>query len=366
VPVGLTSQALVVLLAVLAGLLLVGALAFWSVLARPGLGRLVGRTVVVCLLDLVVLGLILAIANRSGGFYASWAELLGTEHVSGHVIALGRGPVDARSVNAHDGELAVTARLMITVPGHPRTAGGRLLSVTMTGPVSGITASGYLYVPEGESRASRRHSLLPVIVVISDRLRARSAAFSARRIAGTAALEMASGRLRPALIVMLPPRIASGAGRSCLNVPGGPQAAAFFAQDLPQLVRSGFPASASPAQWAAFGDGTGGYCALQFALTNSQAYSVAAAPPGYYNPEAAPRKVGPTVQLRDQENLLYLLRHEPMQPVSVILTNGSIAGEPVLALARAPMRVAIVPFADGRWPLAPVLDRIGRLLGTQP
>jgi acetyl esterase/lipase len=140
----------------------------------------------------------------------------------------------------------------------------------------------------------------------------------------------------------------------------------FFAQDLPQLVRSGFPASGSPAQWAVFGDGSGGYCALQLALTNSQAYSVAAAPPGYYRPQAAPRKVGPTAALREQENLLYLLRHQPMQPVSVILTNGSMAGQPIVALARAPMRVSIVPFADSRWPLAPVLDRIGRLLGTQP
>jgi hypothetical protein len=236
----------------------------------------------------------------------------------------------------------------------------------MTGPVSGITASGYLYVPKAAlTTATRRHNL-PVIVVISDKLGTSAGTFSARRIASTAALEIASGLMRPALIVMLPATIAPGAGRSCLNVPGGPQAATFFTQDLPPLIRSGFPASSNPALWAVAGDSTGGYCALQLALTNSATYSIAAAPPGYYTPEAAPRDVGPTAPLRRQENLIYLLRHQPMQPVSVLLTSGSAAGRPIGELARAPMRVAIAPLGAGRWPLAPVLDQVGRLLGTQP
>lgn len=369
---GPTSLALIGLLAVLAGLLMVGALCFWHVLARPGVTGVVGRIMVICVLDALVLGLILAVANRSGGFYASWSELFGTEHVSGKVVALGRDPVDARSVKGHDGLLAVTSRLAVTVPGYPRAHGGRLLTVTMTGPMSGITAHGYLYVPQAALPVAGHRPILPVIVVISDRIGARAATFSARRITSTVALEIASGKLRPALVVMLPASIAPGVGRSCLDVPGGPQAATFFTQDLPELIRSGFPASKNSALWAVAGDSTGAYCALQLALTNSATYSVAAAPPGYYKPEAAPEDVGPTKQLREQENLLYLLSHQPMQPVSVLLTSGSVAprssvaSTPILALARPPMRVAIAPLGGGRWPLAPVLDRIGRLLGTQP
>lgn len=358
---GPTSLALIGLLAVLAVLLMVGALCLWNVLARPGVIGVIGRITVICVIDMVVLSLILAIANRSGNFYASWSELFGTEHLAGKVVALSRGPVDARTVKGHDGQLAVTARQAVTVPAYRRGRGGRLLTVTMTGPVSGITARGYLYVPEAAPRPN-----LPVIVVISDHLGARAATFSARRIASTIALEIASGSLRPALVVMLPASIAPGAGRSCLDVPGGPQAATFFTQDLPQLVRSGFPASRSSALWAVAADSTGAYCALQLALTNSATYSVAAAPPGYYTPESAPADVGPTRPLRQQENVLYLLKHQPMQPVSVLLTSGSAAARPILALARAPMRVAIAPLGVGRWPLAPVLDRIGRLLGTQP
>jgi len=52
--------------------------------------------------------------------------------------------------------------------------------------------------------------------------------------------------------------------------------------------------------------------------------------------------------------------------VSVVFTNGSAACRPVLTLGRAPMRVAITPLGVDRWPLAPVLDQIGQLLGTQP
>lgn len=364
---GPTSLALIGLLAVLAISLMVGALCLWNVLARPGVIGVVGRIMVICVIDMVVLGLILAIANRSGNFYASWSELFGTEHLAGKVVALGRGPVDARSVKGHDGQLAVTARLAVTVPGYRRAREGTLLTVTMTGPVSGITARGYLYVPEAAPSAAQRPNL-PVIVVISDHLGASAATYSARRIASTIAFDVASGSLRPTLVVMLPASIAPGAGRSCLDVPGGPQAATFFAQDLPQLVRSGFPASRSSALWAVAGDSSGAYCALQLALTNSATYSVAAAPPGYYTPESesAPTDVGPTRPLRQQENVLYLLRHQPMQPVSVLLTSGSAAARPMLALARAPMRVVIAALGVGRWPLAPILDRIGRLLGTQP
>lgn len=369
VPVGPTSLALIALLAVLAGSLMVGALSLWGKFARPGVIGVINRIVMICVLDVVVLGLIFVIVNRAGGFYASWSELFGTEHLSGKVVALGHGPVAARSLKGHDGQLTVTARLAITVPGHPQ-ARGRLLTITMTGPVSGITASGYLFVPSPALlRDARRAKDLPVIVVISDRLGVNGATFSAPHIASTAALEIAAGELRPALVVMLPASIAPGAGRSCLDVPGGPQAATFFVEDLPQLVRSGFPASRSAALWAVAGDPTGAYCALQLALTNSATYSVAAAPPGFYSPPESPGDgdVGPTKPLRQQENLIYLLRHQPMQPISVLLTSGS-AGDPnpILALARAPMRVTVAPLGTDRWPLAPVLDQIGRFLGTQP
>jgi hypothetical protein len=361
---GLTSAALVVFLALLAALLLIGAVTFWRRLARPGLRYVLGRILVICAFDVIVLGLILAIANQRGGFYASWSELFGTEHLSGHIVALGRGPTVARSVHGHDGQLAVTAKLPITLPGHPRTDAGRLLSISMTGPVSGIAVSGYLYLPESALRPTTRHSTLPVIVVISDRIGVPGAAFSARRIAATAAQEIAAHRLRPALLVMLPAGIAPGAGRTCLDIPGGPQADTFFAEDLPELIRSGFPASTSSALWAVAADGTGGYCALQLALTNSAVYSIAAVPPGYYRPPVVPGEARQSALVRDQENLIYLLKHQPMQPVSVLLTNGSAAAVRILALARPPMRVVITPFAVSKSPLVPVFDEIGRLLGT--
>jgi hypothetical protein len=364
--VALTSPALIVLLVVLAGLLMVGALSFWHVLAQAGIMRVLARIMVVCALDVVVVALTLATANRSGSFYASWSELFGTEHASGRIIALGRGPVTARSVHSHDGQLTVTAKLPVAVPGQPPRGGGQLLAVSMTGPLSGITASGYLYVPGAAQRAAARHHGLQVIVIISNQLRVRAAGFFARRIADTAAVQIRSGLLRPVLIMMLPASIAPGAGRNCLDVPGGPQAGTFFAQDLPLLIKSEFPASSSSALWAVAGDSTGGYCALQLALTNSAVYSVAAAPAGYYAPQPAPGHLRASLPLREQQNLIYLLEHQPMQPVSVLLIGRPVAASPILGLARPPMRVSLVPSARGRSAPGLVLDEISRLLGTQP
>lgn len=61
---------------------------------------------------------------------------------------------------------------------------------------------------------------------------------TAARLAGTAARQMAAGQIGHLILVMLPAEI--GHDQGCLDLPGGPQAATFVTEDLPQDVAAGY------------------------------------------------------------------------------------------------------------------------------
>ena len=98
-------------------------------------------------------------------------------------------------------------------------------------------------------------------------------------------------------------------------------------------------------------------------MTNSQVFSAAAAPPADYTVTPGYGENGGSPQIAEQDDLLWRLQHQPMQPISVLFAGpGQARG--FLSLVRPPMRASSMPMATGPWPLAPVLDWIGRTLGA--
>lgn len=352
---GLTSRGLVAVLAVGAAGLLAGVLWLWPRLAGRGIRMILARIAALAVLELTVLGLIFAVVNRSADFYSSWSDLFGADTGSGAIIA---GQYSASRAIA---PVAVTGSSAVRLPGRGKARAGTLQTVRIHGQLSGLTMPGYIYLPAGYSAARRAARPLPVVAVISDQAGRRAAPVSARRLSATAAVQMAAGRLGPMIVVMLPSRI--GQDQGCLNVPGGAQAATFFAQDLPHAIGSVYRA-ASPftRRWALLGDSSGGYCALQLALTSSGTFAAAALPPGTYSAPPGSGEFGGSPQLRRQDNLAWLLRHRPMQPISVLLFARGRA-QPLLSLARPPMYATSLGPAAGPWPLAAALDWIGTQVG---
>jgi len=379
--VALTSSALVVVLAIVVAALLMSVLWWWPRLAGKGARPVLLRIAALCTLQLSVLSLIFVAVNRSQEFYASWSDLLGTDSGGGAIVATnygaghgGPGHGGAGHGGAgHGGPghygsgstgalVTVTGSSAVAAPGWRRAPRGRLQAVRIRGELSGLTVPAYIYLPAGYSRTNDSEQNLPVVVVISGQLSSRSAQapYSAARLSAAVAGQMAAGRLRPLILVMLPARIGPG-DQGCLDVPGGAQAATFFSQDLPRAVGSAYRVGAPPSRWGLLGDSSGGYCALQLAMTSSAAFSAAVLPPGSYTAPPGPAEPGGTPQLRAQENLTWLLQHQPMQPISVLFVGARRTG-PFLTLARPPMRTAQAAPGSGQWPLSPVLDWIGRTL----
>jgi hypothetical protein len=228
-----------------------------------------------------------------------------------------------------------------------------------------------------------------VIIAFTDQPASGGSPYAARNLAAAAAAQIAAGRLEPVILLILPagpaqalpPRAGPGpgngrmagarrpgpaaAGPGCLDVPGGVQGQTFLTQDIPRVLLGRYHA-APAGTWALLGDRAGGYCSLELALSDSGTFTVAAVPRGRYDsPPAA--QAGGSPQIRDQENLLWQLRHQPAQPVSVLFAGpGASPGlgrdARFAALARPPMRVASAGLASGRLALAPVLDWLGTAL----
>jgi enterochelin esterase-like enzyme len=357
--VGLTSPALMAVVAVVAAAALAAILWFWPRLAGRGVVPVMARIGALGVLQLSVLGLIFLIVNSSAEFYSSWSDLLGDQSGGGAIVA-GQDGHAGTSQNAVSSQalapLTVLAASAVAVPDRPKEAGGQLQTVRLYGQLSGLSALGYVYLPPGYR--PQGGTALPVTVVISGDLNSPSNPYGAGALAGAAASQIAAHRLAPMIIVMLPAELGQH-DQGCLNVPGGSQADLFFTQDLPQIVGSAYRAATPAAhRWAAVGDSSGGYCALQLAMTSSGTFALAAVPPGGYTAPPGPAESGGSPQIRAQEDLSWLLEHQPMQPISVLFTGGRTA-QPFVTAARPPMHVGQTSLPPGRWQLTRVFDWIG-------
>jgi len=357
---GLTSIGLVCILALVVGALLLGVLWNWPRMGGPAQRSLAMRIAALCALNASTLGLIFVTVNRTNGFYSSWSDLLGRYRGGGTIEALRTGP-------ARPGALVTVRGQTPVIAADSSIEAGYLQSVTIHGQLSGLVRVGQVYLPPGylhpPGAADQRR--YPVLVAVTGASRGGSSPYSAPRLASTLAAEISAGRLPPLIAVIL--AVAQGPDRSCLNVPGGQQAALFYSQDLPTAIGSAY--RAQPGAWALLGDQAGGYCALQLALTSAGQFTVAAIPPGSY--QAPPTAPGPSpwgasLPLREQNDLTWLLGHQPMQPVSVLFDGPAGPGRArqIMTLARPPMSASFVRDGGGASPLTPVLARIGRLLGS--
>jgi enterochelin esterase-like enzyme len=372
--VGLTSPALSYLLAICAIGTLLAIIIGWRAMAGRNRRSVVQRALSLVGLQFFVLAFILVTVNRSGEFYSSWSDLFGLEKASGSVVAsVGSGGSDVRPV-------VVTSRTPVMVPGS-KSAGGVLETVTFNGQISGISVGGQVFLPAGyRSGSAIRH--YPVLVDISNDLANASSLYGGVRLAEAAARQIATGQLEPVIIAMVPASV-STTDQGCLDAApqaataSGPavpaiMAATFFTQDLPAIVKSQYAASGSSANWGLLGDSSGGYCALQLAMTNSWAFSAAVAPVGAYTHPPGPVLNAGSSQLKLQDNLQWLLRNRPMQPVSLLFTrSGTISGssaasaQPFAAAATAPTQVSTLTVGGGGWPLAPVLSWIGATIAPR-
>ncbi|GLY75707.1 alpha/beta hydrolase [Actinoallomurus iriomotensis] len=337
-----------------------------DVLARLGLILGCQLCVVLAVLD---------VANASFDFYGSWGDLVG---VRAKTRNLAVPPANASAANR--------SALVTPDPTAPRyrlPAGqGRIDSVVIHGTRTLINERAFVYLPQQYFAASDR-TRFPVLVAFTGYPGDAQNLITHLGLPRTVAQEVAAGRMPPTIVVMLRSTVAPPRDTECTDIPHGPQAETFFAQDVPVALASAYRTADRAAGWGAMGDSTGGYCAAKLVMRNSDRYSAGISLAGYYHALqdfTTGDLYGRSKAYRDENDLLWRLRHLPSPPVSILLTTSRVGEKDYaqtrrfLALTRPPMRVASITlpfgghhFSTWRRELPPALQWLGaRLAGGTP
>ncbi|MCW2938332.1 MAG: esterase [Actinomycetia bacterium] len=345
-------------------LMIVLALAAVSLTVRlaPRLSRAWVRALAMLGCQLFVLLALLTAGNAYFDFYQSWGDLTGIASASSGPS--GSGPVTRVADSFMDQHQVPIAE-------------GRLESVIIRGSRSGISTPAYIYLPpQYRTEPNRR---FPVAIALTGYPGDAQNLITQIQLPLLASQETAAGRMQPMIFVMLRPMVTPPRDTECTDVPGGPQAATFFGQDVPAAIGSAYRTTTGPTGWGILGDSTGGYCATKITMMYSDRYSAAVSLSGYYHALSdftTGDLWGGSASFRRENDLIWRLRNQPPPPISVMATS-SLSGEGdynetmlFVRLARPPMRVStlILPagghhFSVWRRELPATLDWLGSRLG---
>ncbi|MFF4708637.1 alpha/beta hydrolase [Streptomyces sp. NPDC001288] len=314
---GLTSDKILASAILVAALLFVGTVWLWPRLGRRSWRAVSGRVGLLLATQLALFACVGIAVNQAFGFYASWADLLGTETDQGVVVDhTGAGPVQLMStsqVHGMGGSL-------------PRTA-GQIQQVGIVGRTTRIATPAYVYLPPEYFQPQYRTRTFPVVVVLSGYPGTARALVDKLHYPRTEQHLVREGKMRPTILVMLRPTVAPPRDTECVDVPRGPQTETFFAEDLPDAVRAHYRAAGKPGGWGIVGDSTGGYCALKLAMHHPGVYAAGAGlSPSYKAPIDA--TTGDLFQgdrdLRNRADLWWFLAHRPAPDTSLLVTSSKV------------------------------------------
>ncbi len=342
---GLTSLPFLITLSVAAAATVVAAAWVWPRVAGHRPRDLAGRVSVLVVTQALVVAAVLGWLNAYFTFYGAWSDLLGPPHP---VRPAAQGTATAPPPQP----VVVTKRLVPRLPGAPRHGSpardGEVLAVSITGPRTGIRVPrSYVYLPPQYFQSAYAGRSFPVVEYLTGYPGDPWSAVARLGVPSTAGAEMNAGTIQPAVFVMMPSSVAMPRDTECTDIPGGLQAATFFAVDVPLAMEQDFRVATSASGWSAMGDSTGGYCAVKLAMLHSDRLSSAVSLAGYYTALedfTTGDLYGGSTAYRLENDLFWRLQHRPPPPVSVLLTSSRVGESDYqetlrfLKMIRPPMR----------------------------
>lgn len=345
----LTGWPFIGTLLALAALTTLGTVWQWERLARPGISAIATRLALLVTVQALVLSATLAWTNRYFAFYTSWGDLFGKDKSLGRVV-------QSKAAGANPDLAGLVEKKPEFSAGPDPKQDGKIESVDIKGARTGLETSGYVFLPPQYFQPGYESKRFPVVVNLTGYPGDAKALIQRLGVPRTALDEMKAGRVQPTIYVMMRPTVAPPRDTECTDVPGGPQAETFFAQDLPEVIKTHYRAAEGRSGWGFLGDSTGGYCALKIVMANSDRFAAAASMSGYYDSlqdVTTGDLYGGSKALKQQNDLFWRLQHLPAPPVSVLLTASKVgekgygSTERFLALAKPPMQTASVILDEG-------------------
>ena len=365
---GLLGTPLLVVLAVVAAAAPAGVVLAWSHVRGPRMARIGCRLALVGTAQLAALAVGLVALNDYGQFFTSWSELFGTgpaasvvsqQHFGAtptatpaprHVLR-GRAPGFAHvAMTGTALPAGVRATSWSTRSQWPRQ--GALVSMNIAGPTTALSEPALVYLPPAYFHGVRAMPMVEVMtgypgstLLLVDRLHYPSYLVAA----------MDKGT-EPMVLVLLRPSVTYPHDTECTDVPHGPQAFSYFANDVPSVVASAL--ALNPTSYGAIGDSTGAMCAVKLAVADPQRFVAAVSLSGYFH---AVRDIttgdlyGGSTAVRHLNDIMWRLQHLPVPPVSLLVAtsltekgaDGYRSAQKLLALVHAPMSADEIVLSHG-------------------
>jgi len=350
----LLGTPLLVLLSVLAVSLPAATYFYWLRVKGPRLARIGTRVLLIVGCQLSAVMLVGAVVNNYGNFYVSWSELAGsTAGTPGasHAQAPGVG-ADPRSDQ--------TAVHVLRDPGWSSpsqwSTRGRVLEVRIQGARSALSGTATVWLPPQYFHPAEAHRVFPAVEVFGGYPGSEQGLLNTMKYPQHLLDEMSAHRAGPMVLVMQRPAVTFPRDTECTDVPDGPQALTYFAQDVPAAISHQFRVRSTG--WGAMGYSTGGYCAVKIAMLHSDVIPAAVALSGYFR-AVRDRFTGDlwggSPVLRQLNDLEWRMAHLPAPPVSLFLASSRTEGGPdgyrdtqrFLSLVRLPTRVETMILPSG-------------------
>jgi enterochelin esterase-like enzyme len=190
------------------------------------------------------------------------------------------------------------------------TAGGQIVSFTVTGHTSHLTMPLYAYLPPGYRRETTTH--YPVIEALHGYPGSPLQWIKTLNVGHILDTEIRAGRMAPTIVVFPYQTPNPRLDTECTNLVGGPQTETFLTADVPSFVRSHLRVTDS---WGLTGYSAGAYCASDLLLRHPAEYAAAASLSGYADPGIA---VGNGTE-HTSYNDMWRLTHLPIPAVALYL-----------------------------------------------
>jgi len=224
-------------------------------------------------------------------------------------------------------------------------SGGTLDRMTVAGSRSGVTADVWVWTPPGYDDPANQGRDYPVLVAQSSLPGIDANSFVDGTVAFLPKLAAAieAGTIPPYIVVApelmpypkkdLQDGLTTAKDTECSDIPDRPKMATFHNDDVREAVLATYRAGADRASWALIGDGSGGMCAIKYALQYPQFYAAAVSLSGRTNLKSPLWNAVP--EAKTANTLTTLLAAAP--DVRVLLSgHAGTSGEDFALKAKSP------------------------------
>jgi enterochelin esterase-like enzyme len=320
----------------------------WPRLAGLDLRRVAARLGLLLTINALVLLTAATQLNAQFLFFADWADLGGALGGRTTTTSLTRGGSATAAVRRSvSGTAAAAGAVLPPLPTGVSADG--VVTYTVTGPLSGITARVVVQLPPGYGAPANAAVRYPVLETFQGYPGGPITWIRSMHLGTRIGEAVRAGTMREALIVSPQVEIPAGVDTECVDGrPGSPQVETWLARDVPDWVARTFRVQTARTSWATIGLSAGGWCAAMVAMLHPAQYSGAIVMGGYFRPDFGVYEPFPaTSPLKTRYDLVATVGRSP-PPVAVWLETSHAdalsyrSSAAFLKRAKAPLSVDAV------------------------